>query len=95
MCYQSGPLRYLAAMEHPGEGAPADLEPVVIPAGDYAVWTFDGHVSGIRPFVMAIWHHGIREAGFTPRPAPEFERYGADHDAETGTGRVGIWIPVA
>ena len=92
LCYGRSPMRYLAGMVLPERIDGLDRHE--LPAGRYAVWTFDGHVSELHRTFAAIWDHGLAEAGLTAREAPEFERYGRDFDPATGRGRVEIGIAI-
>ncbi len=74
---------------------PEEFDHVHIPASRYAVFEHNGHVSGIRDTVHAIWNDALPASGHTPISAPDFEYYAAQHfDPETGAGRIEIWIPI-
>lgn len=91
-----GEFDYLAAVEVSSiDRLPEGFDHVHIPASRYAVFEHNGHVSGIRDTVHAIWNHALPASGYTPASAPDFEYYAAQHfDPETGAGRIEIWIPI-
>ena len=74
---------------------PPELARLRIPARRYAVFTHRDHISTIRRTVNTIWNKWLPESGYEVADAPDFERYGADFNPETGTGGVEIWIPLA
>ncbi len=83
---------YLAGMQ--ATDGPADMIRLTVHGGQYAVYTHSGHISDLPRTVRAIWTSGLSEAGLIPVKAPDFERYGADFDVESGRGSVEIWIPI-
>jgi AraC family transcriptional regulator len=74
---------------------PPELARLRIPARRYAVFTHRDHISTIRRTVNTIWNKWLPESGYEVADAPDFERYGAEFNPETGTGGVEIWIPLA
>lgn len=97
---QSAPERqafeYLAGVEVASlEGLPGELGRMRVPPAHYAVFTHRGHVSGLRQTWDAIWNDWLPRSGRQPASTPDFERYGEDFDARTGTGTVEIWFPLA
>lgn len=88
-------LDYLTAVEV-GEGdLPEGFTRLRIPPHSYAVFTHQGHVSGIGN----TWHHiydsWLPAARLKPGNAPSFERMDERFDSRTGTGVIEIWVPVA
>jgi len=81
-----------------GGNLPAGFATAEMPAGDYAVFAHDGHLSGIRDTVDGIWRHWMPTATRKPverEGAPYFfERYGEKFVPQTGTGDIEIWIPI-
>ena len=41
-----------------------------------------------------IWKDWLPQSGYEAVDAPEFERYSADFNPDTGTGLLEIWLPV-
>lgn len=76
------------------EGLPPEFRTERIPAQSYAVFTHRGHVSAIRETMKAIWNEYLPESGLKVVDAPDFERYGAAFDPQTGNGEVEIFIPI-
>ena len=74
---------------------PPELARLRIAARRYAVFTHRDHISTIRRTVNTIWNKWLPESGYEVADAPDFERYGAEFNPETGTGGVEIWIPLA
>ncbi len=90
-----GNADYLSGVEVTDFSAvPAGWSRLRIPAQRHAVFTHTDHVSAIRRTWFAIWNTGLPEAGLEGTGGPEFERYDARFDADTGQGTVEIWIPV-
>ena len=88
-------FRYMAGYATaPGAEVPQGMTRLKVPAGRYAVFVHDGHVSQMHQTMQAIFDHGLRQAGLTARPAPELEVYDHRFDPKTGTGPVELWIPV-
>lgn len=86
---------YMAAVEVlPTTVAHDGMTTVVAPAGRYAVYTFDDHISKFSEFVDAVWRDHFPTSGLTRRSAPDFERYDERWDPETGLGPVDYFIPV-
>ncbi len=92
---QDGTFRYSAGVAGPKSlRVPEGMSTVTLPAGRYAVFSHDGHISDIGRTVYTIWNKALSDAGLTPRAAPDFERYDTRFNAQTGRGTVEIWIPV-
>lgn len=86
---------YMAAVEVGPTAAEVEgMTTVVAPAGRYAVYTFDDHISKFSEFVDAVWRDLFPTSGLTRRSAPDFERYDERWDPETGMGPVDYFIPV-
>jgi AraC family transcriptional regulator len=75
-------------------GLPPELSGVRIPAQSYLVFRHRGHVSGIAATWQAIMNRWLPESGLRMANAPNFECYSEDFDANTGLGRVEIWVPI-
>jgi AraC family transcriptional regulator len=73
---------------------PPELTQLVVPAQRYAVFTHRGHVSGLRRTTQAIWNEVLPTAPYRVAAGPDFERYDARFDPESGRGVVEIWVPV-
>jgi AraC family transcriptional regulator len=86
---------YTAGVEVSAFSAPTDgLSHVELAGATYAVFIYEGHLSGISAAWRSIWDQGLRASGYRAQPAPAFERYGPGFDARTGAGVIEIWVPV-
>src|SRR5215510_7261712 len=73
---------------------PSDLTRVRVPAQRYAVFSHPEHISTIRSTWATIWNKWLPESGHEVVDAPDFERYGEEFDARTGTGGLELWVPL-
>jgi len=88
-------LVYVAAVEtDPGAAAPEGMIALDIPAGSYAGWTHEGHISEIVETWDRIWNTWMKETGLTHRPGYDFEVYDGRWNPETGEGPVDILVAV-
>lgn len=86
---------YFAAAALPdGEEPPPGLSALAIPAGTYARFTHDGHISTIGDTCAAVYETGIPSIGREPDTDwfSFLEYYGPDFEPSTGTGTVEIWV---
>ncbi len=91
----AGRFRYVAGMQADRDmPVPKGMDEVLIPAGLYAVFQHNGHISELPKTVQSIWNKALPENDLTVRSAPDFERYDQRFNVETGRGLVEIWIPV-
>jgi AraC family transcriptional regulator len=91
----TGNFEYIAGVEVSGfDELPADFRRVRIPAQRYAVFTHRDHISTMRCTVYTIWNQWLPSSGHEVADAPDFERYDAEFDSRTGTGKVEIWLPL-
>jgi AraC family transcriptional regulator len=75
-------------------GLDPELSGVRIPAHNYLVFRHRGHVSGIHATWQTIMGNWLPGSGLRMANAPNFERYAADFDPNTGLGGAEIWIPI-
>jgi AraC family transcriptional regulator len=88
-------FEYMCAVETSTfDGVPADVGRMRVPASRYAVYRHEGHISTVRDTWQHIWNVWLPASGLTMLHAPDFERYDASYDAETGEGGCEIWVPV-
>jgi AraC family transcriptional regulator len=75
--------------------APKGFDLLEIPAQRYAVYAYDGPVSGMGEAIHKIWA-AFAKTGLTHKPgtASFFERYGEAFDPKAGRGEIEIWIPM-
>lgn len=75
------------------EDQDANMGRMIVPAQHYAVFTHEGHISGIKQTWDDIWRW-LPASGFTGAPTPDFELYDERYDPATGRGVVEIWVPI-
>ncbi|MBC8125031.1 MAG: AraC family transcriptional regulator [Candidatus Kapabacteria bacterium] len=86
---------YMAGVEvDPEAPSPEGLTTVVAPAGKYAMFTFDEHISKFPEFIDAVWSKYFPASGYTKRKALDFERYDERWNPVTGSGPVDYYIPI-
>ncbi len=99
VCYNAdsqGNFMYMAGIESQnGAPVPNAMEVLTIAKGKYAVFEHKGHISDISNTVYTIWNKSLPDLGLAPRQTPDFERYDAKFDKNTGRGTVEIWIPIS
>jgi AraC family transcriptional regulator len=88
-------MEYMAAVEVSDlDALPHGTGKMRVPAAKYAVFSHEGHTSGIQALWENICSDWMPNAGVAMAETPTFERYGADFDAASNTGIVEIWIPI-
>jgi AraC family transcriptional regulator len=91
----AGSFEYLCGVEVAGfDALPDELSRVRIPERRYAVFSHRAHISTISRTWAAIMNRHLPESGLEVADAPDFERYGAEFNPNTGVGLVEIWIPI-
>jgi AraC family transcriptional regulator len=91
----AGTFDYICGVEVADFSAlPPEFSRVRISGQRYAVFAHRDHVSTIRRTINTIWNKWLPDSPHEAADAPDFERYDADFDPETGTGGVEIWIPI-
>ena len=86
---------YMSAVEvQAGSQPPEGLTTFSTPAHTYAVFTHDGHVSGVSDTWRHIYDRWLPASGLKMVHAASFERMDERFDSRTGNGIVEIWIPV-
>ena len=73
---------------------PEGFTTIRLPARRYAVFTHNGHVSGVPATMGAIWRDWLPASGHAFADAPFFERYDRRFDPRTGNGEVELWLPL-
>ncbi|MDQ0321913.1 AraC family transcriptional regulator [Pararhizobium capsulatum DSM 1112] len=93
---KEGHFLYHTAMEVSGPSQlPAGFEFLSLPARVYAVFSHDGHVSGIAPLIQRIFSEWLPASDFRHGSFPDMiERYDQRFDPATATGVTEIWIPI-
>jgi AraC family transcriptional regulator len=96
VCANFGPdmsFDYMCGMEVPTGDAPDDWTTLTLPAGRWAGFIVQAHLSTMQAAWGAIYRDHVG-AGLTPRDGPSTEIY-RDFDPDTGEGGYEIWVPVA
>jgi AraC family transcriptional regulator len=93
---KEGRFLYYTAFEVTEQSAlPAGFTLLSIPAHTYAVFTHDGDVNGVPPFVDRIFSEWLPISGFRHSAFPSMiECYDERFDPETGSGITEIWVPI-
>ncbi|SFZ83399.1 AraC family transcriptional regulator [Devosia enhydra] len=87
---------YCAVAVRPGTDLPAELVRLELPGQLYAIFTHEGHITGIRGTIASAYGEWLPRSGY--RPTEEgfglLERYGERFDPVSGTGGAEIWIAI-
>jgi AraC family transcriptional regulator len=73
---------------------PVSLDRMRVPAAHYAVFEYQGHISGLNGTWRVAMAWLANNGEWQDAHTPPFERYDARYDAATGMGVVEIWVPV-
>ncbi|HEY9010539.1 MAG TPA: AraC family transcriptional regulator [Devosia sp.] len=95
MTDESDGFDYFAAAPLPAGAEPLPgLTTMTLPAGTYACFTHQGHISAIRETCGAVYETGLPALGREPDTAwfSFVEYYGPDFEPATGLGTVEIWV---
>jgi predicted transcriptional regulator YdeE len=97
VCCNSAPaceFEYVTGVEVSSiDGLPPSLKSVELPAGRYAVFTHQGHVSAIGATIDTVWSQWAPDCGLPlSRTAPCFERYTPEFNPHTGLGGMELWV---
>ena len=88
-------FRYMAGVAvSPGTDLDEGLVAIDIPGQRYAVFSHTGHISTMRRTAYSIWAQFFPNSELVPTGGPNFERYGPEHDPDTGYGAVEVWVPI-
>ncbi|MBX9455542.1 MAG: AraC family transcriptional regulator [Rhizobium sp.] len=86
---------YMAALEVTDlASVPKEAQTTTVPAATYAIFTQPGHITLMRPTIMAIWQQWLPKSGYAAAEAPLIEYYPPAFDGATGNGGFEIWLPV-
>jgi AraC family transcriptional regulator len=92
---QDGRLNYTAALPVADDTpVPDDMQVIVLPAGQYAVFTHHGDLADFGNTVRHIWGTALPKSGYTPAGDFDFELYDDRFDPVTLQGAIEIWIPL-
>lgn len=82
------------AVSHTGD-LPKDMTHLVLPAGRYAIFQHQGHVSEMPQTMDAIFNQWAPECGLNLAQAPCVEHYTEAFDPKQGAGGIEIWVAIA
>jgi AraC family transcriptional regulator len=86
---------YMAAVEVESlADVPKEFQTATIPAATYAIFTQPGHITLMRPTIMAIWQDWLPTSGYAAEETPFIEFYPSTFDPVTGNGGFEVWQPV-
>lgn len=90
-----GGFEYVAGVEISKlDDLPESYRWVEIQPQQYAVFTHQGGLDSLAQTFAYIWKSWLPASGREAADAPEFERYSADFDPQTGGGVLEIWVPL-
>lgn len=92
---EDGSFDYLCGVEVPKGGVPAGMAMIALPAGRWARFATQAHISAIGDVWSEIYRDWMGQDRLTPRDGPSTEFYPASFDGTTGEGGFEIWVPVA
>ena len=76
------------------ENVPADLEPLTIPAGEYAVFVHKGPASTFFQTSEPLFRKWLEASGFEIDERPHFEILGVGYRPDSQNAEEEIWFPV-
>ena len=86
---------YVAGVPVSADVMPPDgMVAVEVPKNRYAVFTHQGHLSGLRETVSHIWGEWLPAAPYRHVNAPDFELYDERLNVMTGEGELDIYVPI-
>lgn len=71
-----------------------DMQRLRVPAVQFAVFDYPGHISEIQAVFRAIYGEWLPQSGRESSDAPAIERYDERFDPATGRGGYEIWVPL-
>lgn len=90
-----GGFEYIAGVEISKlDDLPERYRWIEVQPQQYAVFEHTGSLDTLPQTFQYIWKTWLPGSGRTAADAPEFERYSADFNPETGTGTLEIWVPL-
>ena len=73
---------------------PEDLEGLLIPAGEYAVFRYKGKASEASGMYRYIYGSWLPKSGYTLDHRPHFAKMGSEYKGEHPDSQEELWIPV-
>ena len=90
-----GGFEYIAGVANSKlDDLPEEYRWIELKEQEYAVFELQGPLTSLGQTFQSIWNDWLPHSGREAADAPEFERYSADFDPQTGAGSVEIWLPL-
>lgn len=90
-----GGFEYLAGVEISKlDDLPERYRWIEVQPQNYAVFEHGGSLQELPQTFNYIWKTWLPQSGREAADAPEFERYSADFNPDTGSGVVEVWLPL-
>ena len=74
---------------------PSGMESMIIPAGDYAVFLYQGDARDAGPFFQNIFYNWLPTSGYALDDRPHFEVLGEKYKRDNPASEEEIWIPIS
>ncbi len=88
-------IHYTAALAvNDGEIVPEGMEKIIIPAGDYAVFTHHGSIADLPKTNSYIWNTWVLQSGYQLADSPDFEVYDARFSPDSLDSAFDIYVPI-
>ncbi|OSM00096.1 putative AraC family transcriptional regulator [Magnetofaba australis IT-1] len=91
------PFEYMTAVEATDDNtndAPEGLTRITLPQSRYAVYRYQGPVSGFQSFIMSVWSHYLPASGLQPAQAPQLEVYNQQVQLDSPDNEMAYWVPI-
>ncbi|MBL7813025.1 MAG: GyrI-like domain-containing protein [Bacteroidetes bacterium] len=89
------PVQKWAGVEvETGEALPEGMHTLLIPAGEYAVFRYQGLPSGASSFFKAVFSESLPQAGLLIDSRPHFELLPPGYSATDPNAEEEVWVPV-
>jgi len=87
-------FEYLSGVEVGSlDSLPSQCGRMRVPVQNYAVFIYEGHVAGLEQCWAGVMEW-LAHSDYVSAHTPDFERYDADFDALSASGRIEIWVGV-
>jgi AraC family transcriptional regulator len=90
-------IKYVAGIDVAPDANVGEFASVSLPAGRYAIFNHDGHVSKLNTTIDQIWREWLPASGYIAAADAKratIERYGEGFDPKTGSGDIEVWVPI-
>jgi AraC family transcriptional regulator len=90
-------IKLIAGVEVAPDANVGEYVSVNLPAGRYAIFNHDGHVSKLSSTIDQIWRELLPASGYMADvdvKRATIERYGEGFDPNTLSGDIEVWVPI-